>query len=107
MITRQMLSDRVERQAAVMARRDHPHHVRLAAGAECRTAALPRLDRDQPVDDFAALHQQLVHLAVDPVDLFAQFGQRFQGGVLLMVKVALFGPSALRGFGFVLMGSPL
>ena len=64
-----------------MTRGDDPHHVGLAARPERRAAALARLDRDQPVDDAAALDQKFVHFAVDPIDFRAQFGQQFQSGV--------------------------
>ena len=56
---------------------DQPaHHLGLARRAEGRAGFLALLDRDQPVDDLAALHQELVHRLVDPVDLLAQIVQR-------------------------------
>ena len=55
---------------------DQPaHHLGFARGTEGRAGILALLDRDQPVDDVAALHQQAVHRLVDPVDLLAEFGQ--------------------------------
>ena len=74
--------DRVERQQAAMALGERAHHRGLARRPEGRAAALARLDRDQPVDDPAALHQQFVHRRVDPVDLDAEIGKRFEGGWL-------------------------
>ena len=56
------------------------HHVRFAAWPERRSAALPRLGFDQPVDDLAALHQQLVHDRVDAVDLNPQISQGLEAG---------------------------
>ena len=56
---------------------DQPaHHLGFARGPESRAGLLAALDRDQPVDDLAALHQELVHRLVDTVDLLAQVGQR-------------------------------
>ena len=54
----------VERQDAVMALDQPAHHVGLArrAGRPSRSPAV-LLDRDQAVDDLAALHQQAVHLS--------------------------------------------
>ena len=66
----------VERQDAVMALHQPAHHVGLARRAERRAGFLRLLDRDQAVDDLAALHQQPVHGLVDAVDLLAQIAQR-------------------------------
>jgi hypothetical protein len=52
-----------------MADGDTPHHIGLPDRPERRPAALLGLDRDQPVDDLAALDQQFVHGLVDPVDI--------------------------------------
>ncbi len=51
-----------------MALHQPAHHVGLARRAECRADFLGLLHRDQPVDDIAALHQQVVNLLVDAVD---------------------------------------
>ena len=67
---------RVERQNAFVALDQPAHHLGLARRAEGRAGFLALLDRDQPVDDLAALHQELVHRLVDPVDLLAQIAQR-------------------------------
>ena len=56
---------------------DQPaHHVGLARRPERGAGFLRLLDRDQAVDDLAALHQQAVHGLVDAVDLVAQIGER-------------------------------
>ena len=52
------------------------------AGPERRAGFLRLLDRDQRVDDVAALHQQAVHRLVDAVDLAAQVGERWVGGTV-------------------------
>ena len=51
--------------------------VGLARRAEGGAGFLRALDRDQAVDDLAALHQQRVHRLVDAVDLGAQIGKRW------------------------------
>ena len=62
---------------------DQPaHHLGLARRAERGAGLLGALDRDQPVDDLAALHQQPVHRLVDAVDLRAQIGERGRGEFL-------------------------
>ena len=68
--------DGVERQVAVMALDQPPHHVGLAGGPERGSGFLALFDRDQPVDDLAALDQQVVHFPVDAIDLDPQFGKR-------------------------------
>jgi len=70
---------RVEGQEAAMALGDFPHHGRFAGGTESRSAALARLDCDQPIDDVAARHQKCVHLLIQPVDLDAQTGEALAG----------------------------
>ena len=72
--------DRVDRQEAAMALDQRAHHLRLAVRPEGAAAALRALDRDQPVDDLAALHQQPMHVEIDAIDLAAQFGERVCGG---------------------------
>ncbi len=67
--------DRVERQVAVMTLDEPAHHVGLAGGAESGAGFLGLFDRDQPVDDLAALDQQAVHLFVDAIDLDPQIGK--------------------------------
>ncbi len=57
-----------------------PHHVGLARRTERRADLLGLLDLDQPIDDVAARHQELMDLLVDRVDLFAQHRQRGRGG---------------------------
>ena len=47
-----------------------------------RSAALPRLDGDQAVDDPPALHQKLVHRRVNAIDVHTQVGERFGGDFL-------------------------
>ena len=66
----------VERQVAVMALHQPPHHVGLARRAERRAGFLGLLDRDQAVDDFAALNQERVHGLIDAIDLAPQIGKR-------------------------------
>ena len=66
----------VERQAAVMALDETPHHVGLARRAERGAGFLGLLDRDQSFDDLAALDQERVHRLVDPIDLATQLGKR-------------------------------
>jgi hypothetical protein len=63
-----------------MALRQTPHHVSLARRPECGADLLGLLHRYQAVNDVAALHQQVVNLLVDGVDLFAQFLQRWGRG---------------------------
>ncbi len=69
--------DGIERQDAAMTLRQPAHHVGLARRPECGADFLGLLDRDQAIDDVAALHQQVVNLLVDGVDFFAQL---LQGG---------------------------
>ena len=66
----------VERQDAGVALHEAPHHLGLARRPEGGAGLLGLLDRDQPVDDLAALHQQRVHALVDAVDLLPQVGKR-------------------------------
>ncbi len=63
--------DRVERQKTAMALDQAPHHLGFAPGPESRAAALARFDGDQPIDDLAALHQAVMQIKVDPIDLLA------------------------------------
>jgi len=63
-----------------MAGDEGPHHVGLAARPERQAAALPRLGFDEPMDDLAALHQQLVKRRVDAIDLDSKIGQGFETG---------------------------
>ena len=65
-----------------MALEHAPHHLGLAVGAERRAAALAGLDGDEPLDDAAALDQQGVHAGIDPVDIDAEVGEQFGGGLL-------------------------
>ena len=51
----------------------------LAVRPEGDAAALRALHRDQPIDDVAARHQQLVHVEIDAVDLVAQLGKLVGG----------------------------
>ena len=67
---------RVERQVAVVALDQPPHHVGLAGRAERGSGFLGLFHRDQPVDDLAALDQQAVHFPIDAIDLDPQFGKR-------------------------------
>src|SRR5674476_144790 len=53
--------DGVERQYSFVSLDQTAHHLGLAYRAERRAGFLAFLDRDQPVDDVAALHQQPVH----------------------------------------------
>jgi hypothetical protein len=55
------------------------HHVGLAGRTKGRAGFFGLLDRDQVVDDLAALDQELVHLFVDAVDLLPQIGERWVG----------------------------
>ncbi len=74
---------------------DQPaHHLGLARRAERRAGLLAALGRDQPVDDLAALHQQLVHRLVDAVDLLAQIGERGCVAVALLMAALIRGPGA-------------
>ena len=52
----------IERQVAVMALDQPPHHVGLARRAKGGAGFFGLLHRDQTVDDLAALDQELVHL---------------------------------------------
>ena len=52
------------------------HHVGLARRAESGAGFLALFDRDQAIDDFAALDQKPMHLLVDTVDLAPQIGER-------------------------------
>ena len=58
-----------------MALHQPPHHVGLARRPERRAGFLRLLDRDQAVDDLAALHQEPVHGLVDAVDLLAEIAE--------------------------------
>ena len=58
-----------------MALHQATHHVGLARRPEGGAGFLGVLDRDQAVDDFAALHQELVHGLVDAVDILAEFAE--------------------------------
>ena len=69
----------IERQVAVMALDQTAHHVGFARGPKCGAGFFGFLDRDQMVDDFAALDQEFVHLFVDAVDLLPQIGERWVG----------------------------
>ena len=66
----------IERQVAAMPLHQAPHHVGLAGRAEGRAGFFGLLDRDQGVDDLAALEQELVHRLVDAIDLAPQIGER-------------------------------
>jgi len=59
-----------------MALHQAPHHVGLARGAKGGAGFFGLLHRDQPVDNLAALDQELVHLFVDAIDLVPQIGER-------------------------------
>ena len=50
------------------------------AGRNAEPDSWRLLDRDQAVDDLAALHQEAVHRLVDAVDLVAQIGERGRVG---------------------------
>ena len=52
------------------------------AGRNAEPVSWLLLDRDQAVDDLAALHQEPVHRLVDAVDLLAQIGQRGRGRLI-------------------------
>ena len=75
-MTRQMLSTVSKGQAAVMALDEPAHHVRFPRRPKSRTGFLAFLDRDQLVDDPAALDQQRMHRLIDAVDFSAQVGER-------------------------------
>ena len=75
--------DGVERQVAVMALDQPPHHVGLARRAEGGAGLLGLLHRDQTVDDLAALDQELVHRFVDAIDVAPQIGERLVFGVVV------------------------
>jgi hypothetical protein len=72
--------DGVEREDAAVALNEAPHHLGLARRPERRTGFLGALDRDQRLDDLAALDQQPVHRLVDAIDVAAQVRQRRHGG---------------------------
>src|SRR6202158_4308616 len=59
-----------------MALHQAAHHRRLARGPEGRARFLRALDRNQGLDDLAALDQQAVYRLVDAIDLLAQFRER-------------------------------
>ena len=65
-----------QRQGAAMPLDQPPHHVGLARRAEGRAGLLGLLDRDQGVDDLAALEQKRMHGLIDAVDLAPQIGKR-------------------------------
>ena len=65
----------VERQQPFVTLGKGAHHRGLAARAEGRAGFGGLLDRDQPVDDLAARHQEAVHGLVDAVDLGAKLGK--------------------------------
>ncbi len=67
---------RVERQQPAMALDQAAHHLGLARRTERGAGLLGALDRDQALDDLAALHEQAVHRLVDAVDLAPQVGER-------------------------------
>ena len=68
--------DGIERQIAVMALDQAAHHLGLAGGPEGGAGFLALFDRDQRIDNLAALDQELMHVFVDAVDLDPQIGQR-------------------------------
>ena len=65
----------IERQYSFVPLDQTAHHLGLARRTERRACLGTALDRDQPVDDLAALHQKPVHRLVDAVDLLAQIVQ--------------------------------
>ena len=67
----------IERQVAVMALDQPAHHLGFARWPKSGAGFFGLLDRDQVVDDLAALDQELVHLFVDAVDFLPQIGERF------------------------------
>ena len=69
--------DGVERQDAAMALDQLAHHRGFARRAEGGAGFLRALDRDQVLDDLAALDQERVHRRVDAVDLGPQSGKRW------------------------------
>ncbi len=75
-----------------MALGERPHHRRLAPGPEGGAGFRRLLDRDQAVDDLAALHQQAMHRLVDAVDLLPQLGERGSGGRSVILRYLPFGP---------------
>ena len=87
----------VERQDAFVPLDQPSHHLGLARGAEGGARLLALLGGDQPVDDLAALHQELVHGLVDTVDLLAQIGER--GGLRLLTHRSILpsGPGPAAG----------
>src|SRR5271154_2592147 len=60
--------DGIERENAFVSGDEAAHHIGLAARPERRAGTGAGFDRDQPVDDLAALHQDLVHARVDAID---------------------------------------
>ena len=71
---------RVDWQNSAMTLYQPAHHVRLARRAEGGADFLGLLHGDQAVDNVTALHQEVVNLLVDAVDLDAQFLQRGRSG---------------------------
>src|ERR1700722_16889026 len=67
--------DGVERQKTPMSLDKRAHHRGFSRGAKRRTAALTGLDLDQLINDTPPLHQELVHLQIDSVDLHPQIGE--------------------------------
>ena len=65
----------IEGEQALVALGDHPHHRGLAAGPEGGAGGRGLLDGDQPVDDPAALHQEVVHRRIDAVDVGPEGGE--------------------------------
>ena len=59
-----------------MALHEAAHHIGLARRPERRTGFLCLLDRDQTIDDLAALDQKRVHGLIDAIDFAAQVGKR-------------------------------
>jgi hypothetical protein len=55
------------------------HHFGFPRRAESGTGFFRLFDRDQLIDDFAALDQELVHGGVDAIDLAPQIGKRRRG----------------------------
>ena len=65
--------NRIKREQAAMTLGQTTHHFGLAARAESRATTLARLSGDQAVDDLATLHQQTVHVRINPVDIDTEF----------------------------------
>ena len=59
-----------------MALHQAAHHVGLARRPERRAGFFGLFDRDQTLDDLAALDQERVHVFIDAIDLAAQIGER-------------------------------